>query len=99
MADGDVVRNDPDRSRYVLMRGDEELGFAAYETGPRGELVFTHTEIDPDKQEKGLGSQLVRGALDDVRANSDARVVAKCPFVFRFISEHEEYQDLTADRS
>lgn len=96
MADGDVVVHDEAGSRYVLMRGDDELGFAAYETGERGELVFTHTEIDPDKQEKGLGSQLVQGALDDVRANSTARVVAKCPFVFRYISEHDEYKELTA---
>lgn len=94
MTEAQVV-HDPSRSRYVLRRGDDELGFAEYETGERGEIVFTHTEIDPERQEKGLGSQLVRGALDDVRANSTARVVAKCPFVFKFISTHEEYQDLT----
>jgi predicted GNAT family acetyltransferase len=96
MAESDVVVHEPARSRYVLRRGDDELGFAAYETGERGEIVFTHTEIDPERQEKGLGSQLVRGALDDVRANSTARVVAKCPFVFKYISTHEEYQDLTS---
>jgi len=95
MADGDVVVHDEAGSRYVLMRGDEELGESVYETGERGELVFTHTEIDPEKQEKGLGSVLVRGALDDVAANSTARVVAKCPFVFRYISEHDEYKPLT----
>lgn len=94
MTEAQVV-HDPSRSRYVLRRGDDELGFAEYETGERGEIVFTHTEIDPGVQEKGLGSRLVRGALEDVRANSTARVVAKCPFVFKFISTHEEYQDLT----
>jgi predicted GNAT family acetyltransferase len=95
MADGDVVVHDEAGSRYVLMRGDEELGASYYESGERGELVFTHTEVDEDKQEKGLGSLLVRGALDDVAANSTARVVAKCPFVFRYISEHDEYKPLT----
>jgi predicted GNAT family acetyltransferase len=95
MAETDVVVHAPERSRYLLMRGDQELGKALYESGPRGEIVFTHTEIDPEVQEKGLGSQLVRGALDDVRANSTARAVATCPFVFKFISTHEEYQDLT----
>lgn len=90
----DTVIHDKPGSRYVLMRGDEELGSSFYETGERGELVFTHTEIDPDKQEKGLGSQLVKGALDDVAANSTARVVAKCPFVFKYISEHDEYKPL-----
>jgi uncharacterized protein len=92
----DTVIHDQAGSRYVLMRGDEELGASYYETGERGELVFTHTEIDEDKQEKGLGSKLVKGALDDVAANSTARVVAKCPFVFRYISEHDEYQPLTS---
>jgi predicted GNAT family acetyltransferase len=96
MADGDVVVHDEAGSRYVLMRGDEELGASYYEDGPHGEIVFTHTEIDEDKQEKGLGSLLVRGALDDVRTSSGARVVAKCPFVFRYISEHDEYKDLTS---
>ena len=90
-----MVVHDKAGSRYVLMRGDEEIGESVYETGPHGEIVFTHTEIDPDKQEKGLGSQLVKGALDDVAANSTARVVAKCPFVFKYISEHDEYKPLT----
>ena len=92
----DTVLHDQAGSRYVLMRGDEELGASYYETGERGELVFTHTEIDEDKQEKGLGSKLVKGALDDVAANSTARVVAKCPFVFRYISEHDEYKPLVS---
>ncbi len=96
MAENDVVVHEPDRSRYVLKRGDRIVGETYYETGPRGELVFTHTEIDEELQEGGLGSQLVRGALDDVRTSSDAKVVAKCPFVFKFIQTHPGYQDLTS---
>jgi uncharacterized protein len=91
----DAVVHDAAGSRYVLMRGDEELGASYYETGERGELVFTHTQIDESKQEHGLGSQLVKGALDDVAANSTAKVVAKCPFVFKYISQHDEYKPLT----
>ncbi|WP_294181100.1 GNAT family N-acetyltransferase [uncultured Schumannella sp.] len=90
----DLVRNDPDRSRYLLMRGDRELGKSLYVRG--GDTIrFTHTVIDPELEERGLGSQLVRGALDDVRATTSARVIADCPFVARFIAKHEEYQDLT----
>jgi len=95
MADGDVVVHDVAGSRYVLKRGDQELGSSYYETGERGELVFTHTEIDKTLQEHGLGSQLVKGSLDDVAANSTAKVVAKCPFVFKYISQHDEYKPLT----
>jgi predicted GNAT family acetyltransferase len=95
MAETDVVVHDPDRSRYVLKRGDRIIGETFYDRGPRGEIIFTHTVVDDTLNERGLGSQLARGVLDDVRATSDARVVAKCPFVYRFIATHPEYKDLT----
>ncbi len=50
MAENDVVVHEPDRSRYVLKRGDRVVGETYYETGARGELVFTHTEIDEELQ-------------------------------------------------
>ena len=73
------------------------LGIAAYTR--RGDtVVFTHTEVDPDAGQSGLGSRLVRGALDDVRAHGGS-VVAQCPFVRGWIERHREYADLltTAD--
>ena len=95
MAENDVIAHEPDRSRYVLKRGDRVIGETYYDMGPRGEIVFTHTEIDDSLQEKGLGSMLARGVLDDVRATSDAKVVAKCPFIYKFLATHPEYKDLT----
>ena len=90
----DLVRHDTDRNRYVLMRGDREIGKGLYELDG-GIIRFTHTVTDADLEERGLGSRLVREALDDVRATSSARIVAECPFVARFIAKHPEYQDLT----
>ena len=91
----DTVIHDETGSRFVLMRGDQELGEAAYETRDDGGIVFTHTEIKPEIQERGLGSKLVAGALDQVRASTDARVGATCPFVRNYLAEHPEYEDLT----
>jgi predicted GNAT family acetyltransferase len=95
MAESDVVVHEPEKSRYVLKRGDEIIGVSNYEMGTRGEVVITHTEIDEKLQEKGLGSILARGMLDDLRTSTHAKVVAKCPFTFRFIATHPEYKDLT----
>jgi predicted GNAT family acetyltransferase len=95
MAENDVVVHEPERSRYVLKRGDRVIGESYYEHASRGELVITHTEIDEELQEKGLGTLLARGMLDDLRTTTDARIVAKCPFTFKFISTHPEYKDLT----
>jgi predicted GNAT family acetyltransferase len=91
-----TVRDDPEAGRYELGDGDRVLGVAAYER--RGDtVVFTHTEVDPDAGESGLGGRLVRGALDDVRARGGS-VVPLCPFVRGWIERHPEYADLVADR-
>ena len=91
----DTVVHDDAGSRFVLKRGDQELGFTEYVTREDGGIVFTHTEVDPQLQERGLGSTLVRGALDQLRTSTTVRVGATCPFVRRFLAEHPEYQDLT----
>jgi predicted GNAT family acetyltransferase len=46
---------------------------------------------------QGFGAELVRRALDDVRAGGGS-VVAQCWYVAQFIDEHPEYADLLAAR-
>jgi uncharacterized protein len=88
------VTHDADGSRYELVVDDRLTGVAEYEdTGDA--LVFFHTEVDPERRERGLGGVLVRGALDDVRSNGRT-IVPRCPFVAHFVDEHPEYQDLLA---
>jgi predicted GNAT family acetyltransferase len=89
-----TVRDNPEESRYEIRDGDRVLGFAAYER--RGDTtVFTHTEVDPDAGRDGLGSTLVRAALDDVRARGGS-VVPQCSFVRGWIERHPDYADLVA---
>jgi predicted GNAT family acetyltransferase len=89
-----TVRDNPEESRYEIRDGDRVLGFAAYQH--RGDtLVFTHTEVDPDAGQEGLGSRLVRAALDDVRSKG-VSVVPLCPFVHGWIDRHQDYADLVA---
>jgi uncharacterized protein len=95
MAESDVVRDAPERSRFELVRDERVIGFAEYERQD-GVVTFTHTEVDAGLREHGLGSQLVDAALDQVAA-SGGRVVAQCPFVVEFIDEHPERQALLAD--
>lgn len=76
--DFDRIEHDAAGSRYVLRRGERELGFVEYEQAP-GMLTFVHTEIDPDVQERGLGTKLVAGALDDVRTSGGLPVRRDVP--------------------
>jgi uncharacterized protein len=88
-----TVTNQPDRHRYVISIESGEAGFAEYRTTD-DTIVFTHTVIEEDKREKGMASELVQWALDDVRANTQLRVVAECPYVKHWLQTHPDYQDL-----
>ncbi|MGO4594689.1 GNAT family N-acetyltransferase [Leifsonia sp. 2TAF2] len=88
-----TVENRPDESRYVLLQDGEVIGLAEYELRDDA-IVFTHTEVDEEKRERGMASTLVQSALDDVRDNSERRVVASCPYVRSWLSEHPDYADL-----
>jgi predicted GNAT family acetyltransferase len=84
----------PEHSRYEIRDGERRLGLAAYRR--RGDqVVFTHTEVDSGSGRQGLGSTLVRAALDDVRSTG-GNVVPQCSFVAGWIQRHPGYQDLVA---
>jgi predicted GNAT family acetyltransferase len=88
-----TVENQPDQSRYALLQDGEVIGVAEYDLRDDA-IVFTHTEVDEEKREKGMASMLVQTALDDVRDHSERRVIASCPYVRSWLSEHPDYATL-----
>ncbi len=88
-----TVTDAPASSRYEVRDGEGHLaGFAAYQRADHL-VVLTHTEVDPAFEGRGVGSALVRGALDDLRARG-VPVLPLCPFVRAFLGRHPEYQDV-----
>jgi len=86
-----TVRNNSTENRYELTV-DGHLA-AAYYTLSDSVITFTHTEVPKELGGRGIGSQLVKGALDDVRAKH-LKVVPQCPFVKGYIEKHADYADL-----
>nr|WP_246422557.1 GNAT family N-acetyltransferase [Nocardiopsis mwathae] len=83
----------PERKRYEARdAAGGTAGFADYIVTDEM-VVFTHTEVDPVHEGRGVGGSLVRGALDDVRARGLA-VLPLCPFVKGWIRRHPDYADL-----
>jgi uncharacterized protein len=91
------VVHDPERRRYEIFVDGSRAGFAAYRDEPR-RRVFTHTEVDPSFEGRGLGDRLVAFALDETRAEG-LRVVPLCSFIAAYITRHPGYQDLLAPAS
>ena len=86
------VRDNPEELRYELLDEGQVVGEILYRRDP-DRIVLVHTEVSPALEGQGLGSRLVAGALDDIRA-SGLRVVAICPFVRSYLRHHPEYEDL-----
>jgi predicted GNAT family acetyltransferase len=86
----DIVNNRA-KQRYELAV-DGHIA-ATYYTFADGVITFDHTEVPPELGGKGIGSKLIKGALDQVRADG-LKVIAQCPFVKAFIEKNPAYQDL-----
>jgi uncharacterized protein len=91
------VNEVPEESIFEITDDDgHRVGVVDYHLQD-GALVMTRAEVDPAAQGRGVGSALVAGALDQVRATGRV-VVPVCPFIIYFIDKHPEYTDLVAPR-
>lgn len=89
-----LVADNPARRRFEILVDGCLAGFAAYDVREDA-IVFTHTEVEPAFEGKGVGSRLAAGALDQVRERGE-KVVVRCPFISAYIKKHPEYDDLVA---
>jgi predicted GNAT family acetyltransferase len=90
-----TVANDAPGQRFVLQADGAVVGLAEYQTRP-GVIAFTHTEVAPEFGGRGLGSHLVRTALDQAR-EENLEVLPYCVFVRDFIAFHPEYLGLVPE--
>lgn len=88
-----MVRNNTALSRYEL-DVDGTTAFANYRLAP-GKVIITHTETPRALRSRGIASRLVRGALEQIRADG-LKVVAGCGFVVDYLDKHPEFADVAA---
>ena len=90
------VRDNEAEHRFDLLVDGKPAGLAAYRVRD-GRTVITHSEVDPSLRGRGLGGELARLTLDELRARS-ARVVVTCPFFVRYVEQHHDWDDILEDR-
>ena len=88
------VVDNPAALRYELWTDEVLAGWIQY-TRSGDVVTLVHTDVDPAFEGRGLGSVLVAGTLDDVRARGK-RIRPLCPFVAAYLRRHPEYADLVA---
>jgi len=86
------IVHEPERRRFEIFVDDTRVGHTSYRDEPE-RRVFTHTEIDPALEGRGLGGRLAAFALDETAAEG-LRVVPVCSFIAAYIERHPRYQEL-----
>jgi predicted GNAT family acetyltransferase len=56
-------------------------------------IYLTHTEVPTNLEGKGIGSSLVKMALEDIK-KKELTLVPLCPFVALYIKRHPEWREL-----
>ena len=88
------VKDNPATSRFELGSGDSTASVEYRRAGDR--IALLHTEVPEALSGQGVGSKLVRGVLDVLRAQG-VEVVPRCEFVAAYVERHPEYRDMVAD--
>lgn len=79
------------KKRYEFDLGDD-LAIIEY-IKTQGFIVLTHTEVPVKYEGQGVGSELVRAVLEDLRAKQ-LPVIPQCPFIAQYIYRHPEWADV-----
>ena len=87
----EVLTDNVARSRFEL-GSDGASGFIDYRRSG-STLFLNHAEVPATLAGQGVGTRLVRGALDLIRSRGE-RMVPVCPFIEAFVRRYPDYADL-----
>jgi predicted GNAT family acetyltransferase len=87
-----AIRDNPEKHRFEADLGDGSVAVAEYNL-LSGKIMFTHTEVPPSHEGQGVGSALIRFALNSARERG-LQVIPICTFFAAYIRKHADVQDL-----
>ena len=88
-----AVRDNKALNRFE-MDVEDAMAFANYRLTPDA-VIITHTETPRALRGRGVASELIKGALELIRADGH-KVIAGCGFVVDYLGKHPEYADIAA---
>ena len=89
-----TVRDNAEKHRFEADLGDS-IAVAEYIVTPT-KMIFSHTEVPPAHEGKGIGSILIKAGLASAR-DRGLKVIPTCPFFASYMKRHPEVQDLLDD--
>ncbi|GAA3833462.1 GNAT family N-acetyltransferase [Streptomyces chiangmaiensis] len=88
-----AVVDNKETSVYEGIVDDHEVAGLAYNVAGDSRLVLLAVSVFPEFRKQGIGTELIRRVLDDVRVQGKT-VTILCPIVLTFIENNPGYADL-----
>ena len=89
------VQDNPGSSRFEITVDGDLAGFVDYRKDGN-EYALPHTRIFTEFEGRGLGGELIKGALTEIAARGGS-VLPYCPFVPKVIRDNPEFIDLVPE--
>jgi predicted GNAT family acetyltransferase len=87
-----TLQDNPAKHRFEGLDGDKVAGFVEYNMLTHS-IMFTHTEVLPEYEGKGVGGFLAREVMAAAR-NLGKHVIPACPFIASYLRKHREMLDI-----
>lgn len=91
------LKHDTERRRYEFHLEDGSVAQLDYIIMPDNTITLTHTEVPYEHSNCGIGTQLVRKVLEDIRSHG-GRINPQCGFVASYIRRNPEWREIVAIR-
>lgn len=90
MSEYTITNNEAEKQYEIDVNG--KIAYLEYSVAGTN-MILSHTEVPEELEGQGIGSQLVKHVLDDVRER-ELKILPTCPFVIAFLKRHADYRDL-----
>jgi predicted GNAT family acetyltransferase len=87
-----TMHRDDDAHLYVAAMGERELASLRYRE-VAGRVVLLTTNVAPEFRGRGIATDLIADALDDIRERG-LRITVYCPVVASFVAAHPQHADV-----
>ena len=90
------IDDNPEERRYEALLDGKLAGFIQYRL-QNGRMAMVHAEVEPAYEGQGVGSEMAKVALADVRERG-LKLVPLCPFIASYVRRHpDRYLDLVPE--
>lgn len=94
MSETEYTITDNAESKRFEMKAEGHTAFLEYML-MSNKIFFTHTEVPLPLEGKGIGSKLVKLALENIEARG-LKLIPLCPFTAQYIKRHPEWERVLA---